>query len=239
VTVHVERIEERIDEFSGRLGRHVEHDQRSLEHAVEHLVDELLPPKSVLWHRWSPILNQGELGSCTGNALTGLLACEPFCASAAAAAPYTEQFAVSLYSHATEIDGIPGQYPPEDTGSSGLAVCKVAKRMGLIGSYNHALSVNGLLHALQIQPVIVGVPWFEGFDQPDSTGLVHATGQIRGGHEFVIRGYEHDDDSEDDSYLFADNSWGDGWGVRGHFRFTVSTWRTLMSHQADVTIPKQ
>lgn len=238
MSVYTELLPERLDEFAGRLGRHVEHDERSLEHAVENLVSELLPPRSVSWRRWSPILDQGDIGSCTGNALTGLLACEPFCAAPGAAAIYGESFAVSLYSHATEIDDIPGEYPPEDTGSSGLAVCKVAKRMGLIGSYHHALSVNGLLHALQVQPVIVGVPWFEGFDKPDDRGIVRPTGQIRGGHEFLIRGYQHGHD-EADSYLLADNSWGDSWGIKGQFWFSVADWRTLAANQADVTIPKQ
>lgn len=236
MSIHIDHLEELVGD-AGRLGRHVEHDERSLEHAVENVVDELLPPKSVEWRRWSPILDQGNIGSCTGNALAGLLACEPFCASTGAAAPFSEQFAVSLYSHATAVDGIPGEYPPEDTGSSGLAVCKAAKRWGLIGSYHHALSVNGLLHALQIQPVIVGVPWFEGFDRPDTHGVVKPTGQIRGGHEFLIRGYAHGS-TEADSFLLADNSWGASWGAAGSFRFSVATWRVLAKNQGDVTIPR-
>jgi hypothetical protein len=250
VTVHIEHLPERridvrqgvlseSDDFIGRLGRHVEHDERSLAYAVEHIVDELLPPKTVSWRRWSPILDQGDLGSCTGNALTGALACEPFCTIPTEAGQFNEAFAVSLYSHATAIDGIPGQYPPDDTGSSGLAVCKVAKSMGLIGSYHHALTVSGLLHALQLGPVIIGAPWYEGFDRPDEhTGAVEIGGAIRGGHEFLVRAYQHGP-TEADSWLIADNSWGSSWGVKGQFRFSVATWRTLAANQADVTIPQK
>jgi hypothetical protein len=239
VSVHIERLPERIDELAGRLGRHIEHDERSLAYAVEHLVREILPPKTVSWRRWSPILDQGDIGSCTGNALAGALACEPFCTVPGAGNAYDEKFAIGLYSHATAVDNIPGTFPPEDTGSSGLAVCKVAKSMGLIGSYHHALTVNGLLHALQLGPVIVGVPWFEGFDRPEAnTGVVKVSGQIRGGHEFLIRAYQHGN-TEDQSWLIADNSWGDGYGVRGQFRFSVTTWRELLDQQADVTIPKR
>ena len=39
-----------------------------------------------------------------------------------------EGFAVKLYEDATVVDGYPGEYPPDDTGSSGLAICKVSQR---------------------------------------------------------------------------------------------------------------
>ena len=238
MSVYTELLPERIDEFAGRLGRHIEHDERSLEFAVEHLVDEILPPKTVSWQRFSPILDQGNLGSCTGNALAGWLGCSPDVTTAAAAARFDEAFAVSLYSHATALDNVPGTYPPDDTGSTGLAVCKAAKNLGLISAYHHAVTVNGLLHALQQGPVIVGVPWLTGFDRPDEHGVVLPTGEVRGGHEFLIRGYIHGN-TEDESMLLADNSWGISWGVGGSFQFSVTTWRALVEQKADVTIPRR
>ena len=39
-----------------------------------------------------------------------------------------EQFAVALYSDATKVDAYPGTYPPDDTGSSGLAICTTQSR---------------------------------------------------------------------------------------------------------------
>lgn len=238
MSIHIEHLDEVVDEFAGRLGRHVEHDSRSLEHAVEHVVDELLPPASVEWRRWSPILDQGDVGSCTGNAMTGWLGCEPHVRGAQDGDAFDEDIALQLYELATRLDNIAGQYPPDDTGSSGLAVAKAARKLGYIHAYGHALSVPGLLHALQVAPVIVGVPWFSGFDQADHHGTpVQAVGQIRGGHEFLVRGYEHGA-SEHDSYLLADNSWGTSWGDAGSFRFSVSTWRVLAANSGDITIPK-
>jgi hypothetical protein len=143
-----------------------------------------------------------------------------------------------VYSKATRIDGVPGEYPPDDTGSSGLAVAKVVKRLGLIGRYGHAFTVRGLLHALQYQPVIVGVSWYEGFDRPDGYGVIKVSGQVRGGHEFVIRGYEHGH-TDRDSYLLADNSWGPEWGVDGSMRLSIYTWSQLREQLADVTVPKR
>lgn len=237
MSVHIERLVEQVDDFAGRLGRHVEHDTRSLAFAVENMLERLLPAKTVEWQRFSPILDQGDIGSCTGNAMAGWLGCWPHVRDAADADAFDEDAALKLYELATRLDHVPGQYPPDDTGSSGLAVAKAAKQLGYISGYGHALSVDGLLHALQTAPVIVGVPWFQGFDRPDSSGVVKPTGTIRGGHEFLIRGYEHGQ-TEATSMLLADNSWGSAWGVRGSFLFSVATWRVLAANQGDVTIPR-
>jgi hypothetical protein len=221
-----------------RLGRHIAHDPRSRDFRVD------APPgaqfRTVVHERYSPILDQGELGSCTGNAMAGALACAPLCADPAAGARFDETLAVKLYSGATRRDSIGGFYPPVDTGSSGLAVAKEARAEGLISSYGWAFTVAGLLHALQGSPVIVGVPWYAGFDQPSGpSALVQPTGQIRGGHEFVLRGLEVTGTDADGWRLHADNSWGPGFGADGSFCFTVATWRVLRSQHADVVVPKR
>lgn len=225
-----------------RLGRHVEHDPRSLRYAHGVLPESAVKP--VQWRRRVPVFDQGQLGSCTGNAAAGVLATDSAAGPGVTTVtvngtvrPVDETLAVDLYKLATSLDSVPGQYPPDDTGSSGLAVAKAAKQLGYIRGYGHALSPPGLLHALQTAPVIVGAPWFSGFDQPDQDGIVFPLGQIRGGHEFLVRGYEHGA-TEHDSYLLADNSWGTSWGVRGSFRFSVSTWRVLAANQGDITIPR-
>lgn len=242
MSVYLEHLEETVDEFLGRLGRHIEHDVRSLEYAVENQLGSLLPAEkygAVEHKRWSPILDQGSLGSCTGNAMAGWLGCEPYCLEPVpeGAPDYDEALAVKLYEVATRLDSFPGQYPPEDTGSSGLAVAKAARQLGFIGSYGHATSVAGLLHALQTAPVIVGVPWYSGFDTPDAHGMVHVSGAVRGGHEFLIRGYTPGA-TLNDGVLLADNSWSSSWGDNGSFRFTLGDWQTLRVQHADVTIPR-
>jgi hypothetical protein len=218
-------------------GRHVEHDERSLNFVRKPYLLELTKAKllkqSILWPRFSKILDQGQLGSCTGNAFTGWLGCAPYSSDSALAARFDEQFAINVYSMATAIDGFPGEYPPDDTGSSGLAVAKVGKNLGLISKYSWATTTNGLIAALYKSPVIVGVPWYTGFYTPGSNdGVVRITGKIEGGHEFLIRGYNPK------TQLFtADNSWGANWGLGGSFKFSVATWEALRRQKADVTIP--
>lgn len=210
----------------GRLGRHVEHDPRSRAFGVT--ATTVL--KKVRWRRYGNPFNQGQLGSCTGNAITGILNTSPFHKSGSRI--YAEKDAVAIYEAATLIDNITGQYPPTDTGSSGLAVCKAAKAKGYISAYRHAFGLQQALSALMSGPVITGVDWYEGFDTPDASGLVAISGAVRGGHEFEVIGYD-----PSTGLVEAVNSWGAGWGVKGHFFFTADTWGRLLSQQGDVTVP--
>lgn len=209
-----------------RLGRHIDHDPKSLNHPVT----AYGPLKKILHRRYGKVLDQGQLGSCTGNAISGALNTVP--THKPKGKILTETDAVAIYEAATIIDGFPGQYPPTDTGSSGLAVCQVAKTQGYITSYQHAFSIDQALQALMLYPVITGVNWYEGFDSPDQNGLVQISGQVRGGHEFEVLGYNPATD-----LVTAVNSWGTGWGVSGRFHFTSKTWATLLSQQGDVTVP--
>jgi hypothetical protein len=212
----------------GRLGRHVNHDPRSLAYQVR--ADVVL--RTVLWPRHIDVLDQGDLGSCTGNAATGALGTDPLwdALQTPQRIKLDETEAVALYSAATALDPYAGTYPPTDTGSDGVSVAKATQKAGLISGYLHATSIAAMNTALQTGPVIVGVNWYEGFDSPDSTGLVKISGSVRGGHEFEVLGY----DVLTDTYT-AVNSWGAGWGVLGRFRFTGATMTRLLAEDGDCT----
>jgi hypothetical protein len=223
----IERIEEHRVEGKP-LGRHVHHDPRSRDYPVQ--IDKAVTLHKVLWPRSGKVFDQGDLGSCTGNAIAGVLNTAPEYKTGSVL--QTEADAISIYSAATAIDEFPGTYPPDDTGSSGLAVCKVAKARGLIASYEHAFSLAAALQALMSGPVITGVVWYSGFDRPSATGLVKISGRIRGGHEFELNGYDPATD-----LVSAINSWGSGWGLNGTFNFTSKTLGRLLAKQGDVTVP--
>ena len=211
------------------LGRHVDHDPRSRGFAhPEPVAGQVVQP--VLWPRYSKILSQGDLGACTGNAMAGWLGTAPHCRTAEQGVRYDEAYAVALYSKATRLDNVLGHYPPTDTGSTGLAVAKAAKVLGEISSYTWAFTTSALLHALQHGPVIAGITWYQQMFEPGSAGEVRIGGDVAGGHEILIRGFQA-------GYLLCDNSWGTGWGVNGSFRLSLATWERLRAEQADVTIP--
>jgi hypothetical protein len=185
-----------------------------------------------------PVFDQGDLGSCTGNAMTGLLGTVPFFATlpsgtlSSTDATADEHVAVGLYSDATKIDTYPGTYPPTDTGSSGIAVAKAAQKKGWISGYQHTFDLNSALKALAVTPVIIGISWYEGFDSPKPSGQLSIAGSVRGGHEVVL-----DQLDVEHERVWLTNSWGTSFGVHGRAFFTWATFSRLLSEQGDCTVP--
>lgn len=203
-----------------RLGRHVFHDPRSWGYPAP-----MAPAiTSVRHERLVPIFNQGDLGSCTGNAAVGCVSTQPFNHHG------NEKEAVAVYSEATHFDRIRGVYPPDDTGSSGLAVMKALKKRNLIGSYAHAFGLKHTLQALVLRPGITGIAWREGCDRPDSHGVVRYTGGVRGGHEIELVGI----DAGEKLVWFA-NSWGDSWGLKGYFAMSFDDYDAALADHGDAT----
>jgi hypothetical protein len=172
------------------------------------------------------ILDQGNLGSCTGNATVGALGCDPYFATQKLT--LDEKLAISVYSLATTLDDYSGAYPPTDTGSSGLAAAKSAQRLGLISGYQHAFNLSAALTALQDGPIITGIDWYESFFTPSTAGLIaiQSRDTIEGGHEVCIDGYD-----DANQLVWFRNSWTDGWGVKGRACMSVSTWAQLLASQ--------
>lgn len=217
------------------LGRNVHHDSRSLAYRYQQTGREL---REVLHSRHIPILDQGNLGSCTGNAMTGALGSDPLFAAlpqSVGGLPVVldEAEAVRIYSEAEKIDGGPG-YPPEDEGSSGLSVCQAAKTDGLISGYTHCLSLQDFLDALQDHAMLVGSHWYDSMDEPDSSGMVTISrgAQVRGDHEYLVRGVDPFAQT-----VWCDNSWGSGFGVGGSFGMGWGDLERLLAEQGDGTIP--
>jgi hypothetical protein len=209
-----------------RLGRHVEHDPRSREFAAKRA-----PQIESVKHQATGLpLNQGEIGSCTANALCGALDSAP---DFTGSTPLTEHDAVQLYELETKLEGQP--YPPNDPGGSGLMVCKAAKQLGLLSSYQHAFGLQQALEALMLRPVITGIKWYSSFDSPDpATGLVKldSASTVRGGHEIVA-----DEIDASNKLVWFWNSWGTQYGLGGRFCMAWDTWGTLLEEQGDVTVP--
>ena len=133
-TTYRRLIEERVIPGQ-RLGRHVRHDSRSLLYPWQESGEAL---KDVLLTRRIAILDQGDVGSCTGNAETGALGTDPLFGTLPPdrQGRLGETLALALYSAAETIDG-DGPYPPHDNGSTGLSVCKAAQNAGWITGFTH------------------------------------------------------------------------------------------------------
>lgn len=239
MTVHYQRI----PSTDSRLARHVRHDDRSRAYAFDTAGLSIVSAKH---QRHIGVLDQGMLGSCTGNAGIGCLGTDPFYSTMTGSAPigYTgrtvaagmvysldEVGAVRLYSDATKVDDCPGQYPPTDTGSDGLTVAKVLKAAGEISGYQHTFTLDDALKALGVTPVVCGITWYDDMFTPDPDGRVHPDGGVAGGHEICA-----DEIRADVEQVWFTNSWGVDWGAAGRFYLTFADFGKLLADQGDVTI---
>ncbi|MGA8360115.1 MAG: hypothetical protein WB793_00650 [Candidatus Dormiibacterota bacterium] len=208
-----------------RLGRHIVHDPRSRNFPAEGAAAIM----SVVHNATGLPLNQGDIGSCTANALCGALNSVP---DFKGGAPRTETDAITLYELETKLEGDP--YPPNDPGGSGLEVCKAAVQLGWISSYQHAFSLEDALLALVLRPVITGIGWYTSFDTPSADGLVVIAmgATVRGGHEVVA-----DQIDAPNKLVWFWNSWGPTFGVGGRFCMSFDTWQQLLNESGDVTVP--
>lgn len=219
-----------------RLGRNVKHDSRSLHYQVE--PESLDSLKSIRHNRLIPVLDQGNLGSCTGNAAIGCLGTGYFYDPetvhrflSPSDATVDERIAVQVYSDATRLDSYNGTYPPTDTGSDGLSVVKVLQQKGLISGYQHAMSLAAALTALSKQPVIVGTSWHENMFNPAANGRLSITGSVQGGHEYVL-----DELDVENKRVWLTNSWSRNWGVQGRAYLSWDDLGTLLADDGDCTV---
>lgn len=202
-------------------GRKVNHDPRSRSFAAT----DGGVIKSVRWRRFGICLDQGQVGSCVGNAHAGLRNHAP---NHYEKPVLHEPEAVGIYSLATEVDPFDGTYPPSDTGSDGNSGAKASRQLGYIKSWTHAFGVDHALSALMTGPLTIGTDWFEDMFNPDSKGLVHPTGSLAGGHQYVMDGW----DAVHGIFRF-NNSWSNQWGYNGRFFMTYADVDTLLGRDGD------
>ncbi|OCB15068.1 hypothetical protein [Mycobacterium intracellulare] len=231
----------RYDRSDSRLGRHVHHDSRSL--GYEFLPRRAKPKgKNTLWGSSIAPLNQGQLGSCTGNATAQWLNTDFAAAvrkSTNKGRALTEKDAVKIYSLGTTLDNQAGQYPPDDTGCDGISVAKAGVKLGYLDKYSHTFSFTALQAALEKTPVIVGTLWTNTMMTPKN-GLVKigrlTNSNIAGGHEYLGCGI----DFTEEVIIFR-NSWGDqdawpGCKPGGYFAIGFADYQKLLAEQGDATI---
>jgi len=232
-TVYVEPVAVSADP---RLHRSVHHDSRSRAFAYD--TSELRKGTgivSVVHARNIPILDQGRVGSCTGNAGIADLATDPMFAGLAGhvltKSGYTldQPGALRLYSAAQFLDGN-GRYPPNDRGSNGLSIAKALKTAGLISSYRHTFTRDDALLAASQHPFISGMNWYTQMFHPDVDGRVRLSGALAGGHEVMCREID-----APNQRVWFDNSWGANWGAEGRFYLTFEDFGTLLQQRGDVT----
>lgn len=212
------------------FGRHIRHDPRSRQYRVPRR--ETI--RSVQHTSNIPALDQGDLGQCTGAAALKCLSYDPFYSQLNRRFPafrWDISTATQIYSFNTQNDSFAGTYPPEDTGSDGLASGDTLKKLGWISGYQHAFGFADLLSALQVGPVSMGSNWYSSMSTPTSAGEVRITSSafLEGGHQYCLDGVD-----VAQQRVWGQQSWGPNWGLGGRFWMSYKTTQRLLSESGDV-----
>jgi len=198
--------------FDPRLDRIPQFDDRSRMYGVRELVPSKKKPRSKFW-RCRLHFDQGTEGACVGFANGHELAAKP---AEVPSPPLSDRFCrESIYWEAQRIDDYEGgAYPgatPQYEGTSVLAGAKVLKALGAIKEYRFSFGLDDLILGVgYFGPAVMGTLWYSGMYRPDRNGHIHVSGDIRGGHSYLVVGV----DVRRHRFRIR-NSWGRTWGDDG------------------------
>lgn len=209
-----------------RLGRHVQHADESRRFALPSMLPESEWRFRVI-RLYDPLTNPNQtIGNCTGcskamqfnavgNRRKGIV--------------LRMNDADTIYSRGTHLDPFPGDWPPTDTGSSGLGVAKAAQQLGLGGEYRWIFGgadgvVDALMHG---QVVSVGTRWDNDMFERDDRNQIHPGGGTAGGHQWTVRGFHPQRD------VFLGRCW---WGEFRDFWIARSDLDSLLADDGDAHV---
>jgi len=142
----------------------------------------------------------------------------------------TDYLADQMYKLAQDNDYWPGN---NYAGTSVLAAMLICKWFGFIPEFRWALKPNPIediqLTLANKGPVVVGTTWYQGMYVPDADGLVHPTGDAKGGHAYVLSEYDHQK-----KRVYSPNSWGDA-----GFWLSLNDLEKLIYEDGEAVVPVQ
>lgn len=176
-------------------------------------------PEPVLDREWASAtqLDQGTTGHCVGFGYAGWGIADPINDA------YQNADGHAIYYEAKVIEGDP-------KGEDGAYVRDGAKAMVArkrMQTYAFIDTQEDLLDWLRnVGPLVVGTDWTDDMFQPDSKGVVVPSGDVAGGHCYLLIGV-------DGEYLIFKNSWGSSFGLNGYFRMLISDFMSLMDNYGE------
>lgn len=165
-------------------------------------------------------LDQGATGHCVGFGWAGWGDAEPILDT------YTDDDGHAIYYEAKVIEGDPGN----EDGAYPRDGAKAMKARNRLSTYAFANSLDDILAWLRAKGTVgIGTDWTNDMFYPDKKGFVSPTGQVAGGHWYLLYGVDGTD-------LVFKNSWGDSWGDNGSFRMTFDDFTTLFQSYGEAIV---
>lgn len=228
-------------------------DSRDLKYGQGHIVDaQVLPEKIDLREKCSPVVDQGNLGSCTANAIVSGL--REFMLLNDSSKTFKRLSRLFLYWWERGLEGT----VYTDSGASVRDGMKVLNQKGVclesswpydiktfenpptkseiieaknytISGYQRILTIDEIKHALLINHLVVfGMAVYESFETVGSDGIVPIPKngeQELGGHAMCIVGY---DDNFNGGSFIVRNSWAENWGDKGYCYIPYSMFKYML-----------
>lgn len=209
------------------LGRQSSPDPRDQNYLISEKLTISTPTKltNIYWQDniwWG---NQGNSPMCVGYAWTHWFEDGPVVHKA----PHPVISPSTIYYEAQKVDEWDGE------GYDGTSVrggAKYLQSIGKVSSYYWAFDIDTLISTvLNLGPVVVGTNWYYGMFFPDKNGVIRATGNLAGGHAYLINGV----DTKTRMFRIK-NSWGRKWGKMGRAFISFDDMARLINEDGEVCL---
>lgn len=228
------------------LDRIVHFDERSRNFPITAVVNTSAY-KTTVWE-CETYNDQGSEGACVGFGWGHELASTP------APVPTDYSKSLAIYKRAQQLDVWPGEnYSGTSVLGGAKAVMELRNNVGepYMSEYRWAFGLSDLILALSHQgPVVLGLNWYSGMFNTDTSGWLRVSGTLSGGHCLLALGVnvvlapgftgeptmlEHL--NLDASYILLHNSWGRDWGMGGKAKMSLRDMQRLLSEGGDACVP--
>lgn len=217
-----------------RLGRQLVHDSRSRSFPAP--LARFQPVEPFRHRFYQPRVTPNQpVGCCTGVAEAVIANSVP---NRVKGRVLDMDDALACYRIASRNDPWPGEWEPEDTGSSGLAAAKGAVELGWAAGYEWCFGLDHVRSALPIRPISVGTWWPGSAFYLDEDGFIDCRGGYVGGHQWTLTGWHPEGDT-----FYGLCWWGPDWptpGAKGRFKIRGADLNRLLEDDGDahMTTPK-
>ncbi len=181
-------------------------------------------PTSKYW-RTGPILDQQQTPMCVGFSTRQWLTSWPVPDKGGPSAQ-------DIYRGAQLNDGTAGE---NYDGTDDRGAMKFLQVLGYVSAYHWTANADeAATYVLTQGTCLIGIDWYEGMFTPDVHGVIRPTGEVAGGHELLIVGY-----NRTRGLFRLCNSWSKNWGQAGKCWLAGEDLQRLIDAGGDVCAPVQ